>query len=130
MKQHPLTGYIQQLASLMGLANWRVRIQGGTTDPDAYAQTIPWERRYQAEITLKQDWRPESQEDLREVLVHELLHLHFWATEQAFKSVETLMERPAHAAVLDRYQTAQEQTIHQIARFWAPKLPLPPPIKE
>ena len=131
MAEHFLTGYINKLAKLMGVDNWHITIRHGSTDDiSSYAETTLWDERFRADIVLRADWEPSSKEELREILAHEVIHLHFAALDQAFQSTKELLGKPLYLAVGDRYRTDREKAVQQIAHFWAPYLPLPPRLRE
>lgn len=127
MTDHPLTPYVRRLANLMGLSNWHVTVTvGDTVEEDSYAEITPWSERFRGDIVLNSRWKPENKEDVREILVHELLHLHFASLDQAVGSLDTLLGKPAYTVFRDRYNPDREKAVQQIARFWSPTLPLPP----
>ena len=133
MSEHFLTTYVRRLADEMGLGNWKINVTSGTPEnpePFAFAETTVWGERFQGDILLNRDWHPTSKEELREILVHELLHLHLTDLDHAFYATETLLGKPTYAVAVDRYRTDREKAVQQIARFWAPHLPLPPKVKE
>ena len=129
--EHPLTGYVRQLAAFMGLGQFHVTVKTGETETeDAFAENVVWEERYRGDITISQNWKSPSRDELREVLVHELLHLHFADLDHAFYATKPLIGRPAYEVAVARYRGDREKTVQQIARFWAPHLPLPPKVAE
>ena len=131
MTKHPLTEYVNRLAALMGLSNWHITIRSGAPDTaDAWAETKVWERALRGDIVLNVDKRPDDRPHLREILVHELLHLHLADLDHAAQGVETVLGQSVYTVFYDRHSVDEEKTVQQIARFWAPKLPLPPPVKE
>jgi len=131
MSEHFLSAYVRRLANEMGLGGWKVNIASGVTDSNtAYAETTIWDERFQGDILLNRDWHPTSKEELREIVVHELVHLHLADLDHALYAMETLLGKPAYAVAVDRYRTDREKAVQQIARFWAPHLLLPPKVKE
>jgi hypothetical protein len=112
MKKHPLAGYVNDLATRMGLGSWVVTISTGVTDEeDAYAETTIWRERFQGDIILNEKWTPASRSELREIVVHELLHLHFADLDHALQSTSPLLGLMAFTPISDRYRTDREKTV-------------------
>lgn len=125
-RRHPLTDYITDLAARMGLGSWHITIEDGEVAPSRYAENLLWGERLRGDITLNRNWIPSSRADLREVLVHELLHCHFAPLDQQINSLETVLGALAFGPMIRQFDQDEEKAVQQIAHWWAPSLPLPP----
>lgn len=119
-RQHArLERYIRRVADGMGLRDWRFMLERDLTSDDVDARIRwPFGQRY-AEITLGEPYFEASREEQRETVVHELLHCHFAAAQDA-------VSRSTHRRSFAHFMQGLEYGIDATAAALAPRFPLPP----
>ena len=118
--------YLRQLADLMGLRDWVVRLEDGVPDDDdAFACVQTYTRIREALIFVRDGWEHASPETFRLYMVHELIHTHLEAMEVPLSGLELMVGKLAYDVAYGAYREAEEVAVHAIARAWAPLLPLP-----
>lgn len=125
MSDKGFTEYAQVLASRMGLSNWEIAVQQLQLADESLEgyNTISAER-LSCVITIEVN-KKRTAVELRRLLVHELLHCHFSFVDHALGTIEGLLGKPVETVLWANYHLAREKQVEQIARFWAPRLPLP-----
>lgn len=122
----PLYDYVQQLAGLLNLGQWRITISPQAPDDDALASCRVTSGQQLAAIRISPALIKADPEEQRDTILHELLHVHLWplgeAVEHAFPALGT-----AAAGVLEAaHDLAAERATDAIAVAIAPFFPLPP----
>lgn len=70
-----LTIFINKLMNTMGLPTYRIMIMEKAADKGSIAEIRRIEDRYVAELYLCKDWLSRSDDEQRDTIVHEVLHL-------------------------------------------------------
>lgn len=129
-----LADYIWSLAEMMGMGDWRIKLADAPPPEPKSGQAggyceIVGSRKY-AIISIAPDWAEWPDWELRETVVHELLHgqLVFvqWATDAVVHSMTQVVYDTWHTS----FTHALELSIDAIAVNWAKTLPLPIKAKE
>lgn len=122
-----LESYIREIASHMGLKEWRLILEDSNpenADHAACAQVIYGQRTVLLWFQeLWPDWTPEY---LRVTVTHELLHAHLnqlvYGTMNPFS---TVVSKQTYNVAWEFMLHNLELTVDTLARAWAEKLPLP-----
>lgn len=123
-----LRPYIADLAARMGLAHWRMCITDDLPDDRTHAaEHAITHKTNEATIRIGDATLAFTADELREVLVHELLHCHFRLLKEAWWDLDHLVGKPVYEVLSSRFYDGEEFAVDAISRFLAPFLPLPPP---
>jgi len=119
--------YAEQLASLMGLADWTIEVCHEPTDVDTYAEIECVYGQRLAKISLNPNWTAYSRETQRDTLVHELVHaLLAPFSQMAYDVVDALtLNEGAQCVAKAALAGSEEWVVDPISIAWAPYLPLP-----
>jgi hypothetical protein len=118
--------YLRELADLMGLKDWGIRLMDGTPESDdafAEVQSYPMLRR--ADIRVINEWADAEPEVFRHYMAHELIHAHFEPLEQPLRYLSNTIGRVVFDVTYATYCDAEETAVDSIAVAWAKTLPLP-----
>lgn len=118
-----LEEYVAELKDALGLPHWRIHLSGQAPSPDTHGQVQVVYGRHVAHIYLD---LPESPEQLRETLVHELLHCHFERMSWAFNNFRDVVGSAAFSVGEGAHSDAVEVTIDALSAAIAPLFPLAP----
>ena len=110
--------YVRQIAELMGLSHWTVRVIDRPSGDD-HADVDRINGRYLAIIQFGSAFLRDTPEGQRDTVVHELLHCHL--AMQDYVAWENLPDplKPV-------FRKANEYAVDLMARAWSALLPLPP----
>jgi hypothetical protein len=121
-----LGNYMLDMAKRIGLSDWRLVISVGTMDnPEHGAEVQTHSGSKTANITLREDWPELSPEDLRELVVHELVHLHTKPIKDVLWNKREMLGSIVTGLIYDEMDTHEEYAVDLISRIWARELPLP-----
>lgn len=124
----PLIAYVHSLARQLLLADWRIRIAKGTKeeeDEQNELACVEFRELGEANITLYPSFFLEPKESQREIVVHELLHIHQRKQFEVVESTKTALGKKAFELLDTFYLATEEATVQTLARIIAPSLPLP-----
>lgn len=127
-----LNRYIRSLADLMGLRDWEIWL--GDNPPDGHP-AVAWHvyggscevvhRRHAACIRVHDGWVDWPDEQIRYVMVHELLHCHFAPIQEHHLHAEAHFSKSEWVIFDNTFDDAMEHHIDALATAWAQMLPLP-----
>jgi hypothetical protein len=120
-----LARYVDAVAAEFGLRDWTICILDeppGTEGASATCEPI-FGRRL-ANLRFARHFFHASPEDQRETVIHELLHCHLAATDQAFADSVRLHGVEAQAVASNAYNTTREYAVDAIAAAIADRYPL------
>lgn len=131
--QHKLEQYVVTIADLMGLKDWRfqVKVSEITSDhvlsrnTEAGATIEPLWANKSAVITFAPNWHERGPEDVRESVVHELVHAHLSHYTWMVGTLEKQLGALAFGVFEDAMHIVDEYTTEAISIAWAETLPLP-----
>lgn len=135
--RNQLGAYIREIANLMGLRDWRLVLADEppqTADADdmlrreddtagAYVEVIYG--RKLATVSIASTWPQWDPEELRVVVVHELVHCHVEPMRWAFNNVRSITPQTMYQVMYEAFRDAMEPSVDGIATAWAETLPLP-----
>lgn len=119
-----LEPYVRQLADAMGLRDWKVTLHDEPADDGSAGQSETIYGRKILHIRLG-DGETSTIEDVRETIVHELLHAHMEPFRWASNNLEPVLGQAAFAVWDGALVDTMEVAIETIAVAWAQALPLP-----
>jgi hypothetical protein len=132
-----LVRYVRWCADEMGLRDWALDIhvdtdftEGGfkphnVDDFDAMGSCEPTPGQSRALIRFHPDVRKSSREELREIVVHELVHCHLFRAREFMRTgVLEHVGQSTYNALAFGYDQEWEHSVDGIARPWAEKIPL------
>jgi hypothetical protein len=102
--------YVTTCQKYLCLDHWNIKVTNGTVD-DGYAQVIRLTER-DAEIQLDPKWWTATPEEKREIIAHELIHLHTWLLAELVPD--------SHASARTE---VEERLVDILAKAFAPFLP-------
>jgi hypothetical protein len=102
--------YVAACQEPLCLGHWNIRVNNADVD-DGYAQVIRATER-EAEIQLDPKWWKASSNVKREVIAHELIHLHTWPLTELIPD--------SHASARTE---VEERLVDILAKAFAPNLP-------
>lgn len=118
--------YVRDLSKLLLLGDWHIILTiKARTDDDADFAVTNFAELGTAEITFYSVLFDESEEFIRETVVHELLHLHFRRLNEVMESSEPVLGVAAYGILMRNQDAAEESTVQTLARILAPLCPLP-----
>lgn len=118
-----LEPYIVDMAQRVGLGFWHIRLSNHDPDPDATASvTIIGDNRM-ATIFLRDP--NGDMEDLRNSVIHELMHVHLHELEQVTMGLEWHFGGAAWDVLSRTMHDRLEVTVCALTRAWEVFLPLP-----
>lgn len=118
-----LERYMREIADQMGLKDWRIILE--TEEPEDGAMGTCETATGQKVATIRIKNHGTDADELRNTVVHELLHAHFNAIREPINNVRSavgdLVYWPIYYGVTDHVELA----IDGIATAWAESFPLP-----
>lgn len=131
---HELGKYVRALADEMGLRDWHLYVKDEEPDtPEWYdgtpyraeASCEPTPGQRHATIRFRSDFDENSREDVRSVVVHELLHCHMQAMHELCRTgILDQVTQSTYNVFMHAFDQQWEFAIDGISRAWAEKLPL------
>jgi hypothetical protein len=120
-----LAKYAGSIAADLGLRDWDIAIRDDPPDDGgALASTECVYGRRQANIRFSPDFAHHAPEEQRTAVLHELLHVHLWAADQAVRDGLTVLGSEAREVVYAGYNTAREYAVDAVATAIADRYPL------
>jgi hypothetical protein len=134
-RRNQLAKYVRALANQMGMRDWTVTLrpeppedsdEGYQTGFGVIADSFVPPGQQHAILRMREDVQMDGDLNyLREVFVHELVHCLLWPYARTIRTVKPELSQPTYDVWLDNLKHSEEQAVDQIARAWAPLLPLP-----
>lgn len=127
-----LGGYMRDLADIMGLRDWTISLEHAPPSSEPHdGHKVQGEcavnyGRKSATISICPDWPEDDPEEVRRVVVHELLHCHVEPVQWAFNNAANRLGFEAGSVAREAFTDAFEVAIDGIAVAWAESLPMLP----
>lgn len=122
--------YLSDLRGALGLRHWVIRVPDEWPDDaeNVFAATDPCVGRFVATIRLGANFWDQDPHDLRDTLVHELLHLHHVRLTDVIRLGEykSQLGQGLYDHLNDQVRTEAEYMIDALTSIVAPTMPLPP----
>lgn len=138
MTDAALADYVRSLADRMLLRDWTIFVSShpdekpddeGIDDPRCATFAGTYGRR-SAKIWVNPEWAAEATpEELRQTLVHEVIHAHVHPTHEFVAMIATMHPKRTAEVLLGIFNVQQEYAIDALADVIAPFMPLPPEVE-
>ena len=124
--RHALYLYIQELASLAGLKEWELYLSDEKPDEEDTGACInvTYGRRH-AIIRISPGWPDWSDKQLRDNMLHELIHCHIEPMHWSINNVQAHLGLSAFNIFEGAFIDAMEIAVDNMAIAWATTLPYP-----
>jgi hypothetical protein len=117
--------YVRVLANRLSLKDWVLICNRVPCDPGSYAEVMTTYGKQEAVISFRRDFRKLPAEQVRESVVHELLHCHLQSVDHYLtKVLPDMVPRRASRAVRWEIHQRNEEAVNDIARSIAAAFPL------
>ena len=125
-----INSYIQIIRRKMNLGEWKIVLYRKPCANDTLGECDVTYGQHYAVISLHKDYRKEKPENLRNTVVHELLHCYFSPiTEAAMQALEPFEEdvhgRKIIQSTINSMEYQTERVIDRLSYIIAPTMPLP-----
>lgn len=120
-----LEPYILEIAQRMGLTHWRIKLSDDDPEDGNLASVHIQGQSRKATVLIRD---PDGDmDDLRDSVIHELMHVHLHEMEVAIIQTEQHFNPAAWDIVRSNLHNQLELAICAVTRAWAATLPLPEP---
>jgi hypothetical protein len=108
--------FINKLMNTMGLPTYRILIMKKPADKGSIAEIRRIEDRYVAELYLCKDWLDRSDDEQRDTITHEILHLwHRGLTDWFYFEVQEQLHVPQFIKIEEQFHHVTELMVDHIA---------------
>ena len=115
--------WINKAAPIVGLAEWKITVAADAAAEDAWADIEPHSTDPRATLRIGSSFEEQSANRQREILTHELMHLHVHALDRYTSSLEESHGRIWYGGWYPGYEALIEQACERLAQVFAPQLP-------
>lgn len=99
------------------MPGWQILVMEEPADEDELAAIRPVDGKYTAQLWLCSDWMKRSDEERRETVVHEVLHLLHFRINHVVDDARDLMHDHEHDAMQRRYFRETDLMVDHLAKF-------------
>lgn len=117
--------YLNDALPLLNLKQWTVKVSDDLPPDDAWADVEASTNLWEATIRISNDLFKEKPEKQRQVLAHELMHLHYASVERAVETLEHVLGNQAYEILEKLWDTETERAADAVSCVVAVILPLP-----
>lgn len=111
--------YAVDVIGALGLPGWRVLLMEDPCDDDCLACIVPVEGKYTAQLYVCTDWMKRDDDERRDTITHEVLHLLHFRVDHVLDDARDLMHDHEHDALHKRYRRETELMVDHLAGFLA-----------
>lgn len=111
--------YAADVIALLALPRWRILIMEEPCDDDCIASIDSVEGKYTAQLWLCTDWMKRADDERRDTITHEVLHLLHFRVDHIIADARDLMHDHEHDALHHRYRRETELMVDHLAGFLA-----------
>ena len=109
--------FAAEVLGALSMPSWQVLVMEKPAHEDAVASITPVEGKYTAQLYLCSDWMKRTDQDRRETVVHEVLHLLHFRINHVIADAADLMREHEHDALEVRYRRETELMVDHLAKF-------------
>lgn len=122
-----LLAYVENLKLLNGLSQWIIEIDWTEpADEGADAMIDSTEGRYIAVMWLRKDFAKLERSEIRRILLHEVMHLHFAQLRHTVRSsAEVVLNKDAAEMMKNSAHLAEEYAVDSMSAALAELMPMP-----
>lgn len=121
----PLIEYIHDLALLLNLGHWQIKLSTKTAPDDSVATVLVIAGQQVAEIRVQSGFMDLPPEDIRSALLHELIHVHLWPLGEVVEHAGAALGSNAASILEAAHGLANERATDALSLAIAPFFPLP-----
>lgn len=111
--------FASEVLTTLNMPGWRILVMDEPADDDSVASIDTVYGKYTAQVYLASDWMKRTDQDRRETVVHEMLHLLHFRINHIFDDAAELMRDHEHEALNTRYRRETELMVDHLAKFLA-----------
>jgi hypothetical protein len=117
--------YLADNKGKMNLRQWNIKVADDLPPDDSWADVEVSQNLWTATIRLSNDFFKESAEHQREILAHELSHVHYASVERLVETLEKILGDQAYKILESLWDIESERAADSIAVPLGRLLPLP-----
>lgn len=117
--------YLADNKDEMNLRQWNIKVADDLPPDDSWADVEVSQNLWSATIRLSNDFFKESPEHQREILAHELSHVHYASLERLVETLEKILGDQAYRILESLWDIESERAADSIAVPLGRLLPLP-----
>lgn len=119
-EQQAIANYMTHLTRTLGMPSWRIWYDDEPAPGDTIAQVQFTKGRYVAELRLCSDWMTRTEDDRRDTITHEVLHLlHRDLSDWVEDDLVELMHDHEHDRIHRQFKRLIELHVDHLALFMA-----------
>lgn len=119
--------WVAACVAFLHLDRWTWRLEGDPPGEGGIASVERWVGQLDFSLRLDDRFFTLNEREQREVLAHELCHVHLRPVWEVWRDLDEMLGKPAYAMLRNHATIAEEQAVESLARVLAPLLPPPPP---
>ena len=119
------SAYLNDALPLFNLKQWTVKVSDDLPPDDSWADVEASSNLWEATIRVSNDLFKEKPEKQRQILAHELMHLHYASVERVVDTLEHTLGSQAHEIVEKIWDVETERAADAISCVVDKLLPLP-----
>lgn len=109
--------FASEVLTALHMPGWQVLIMDDPADDDDVASISTVHGKYTAQVYLASDWMRRTDQDRRETVVHEMLHLLHFRIDHILDDAANYMRDHEHEALATRYRRETELMVDHLAKF-------------
>lgn len=111
--------FAAEVLTALRMPAWTILVMEEPADDDDLGSINYVEGKYTAQLWLSSDWMKRTDQDRRETVVHEVLHLLHFRVNHVIDDARDLMPNHEHDALQRRYRRETELMVDHLAKFLA-----------
>lgn len=124
-QKNALERYISEVQQIMNLGQWKIELSDVPSEEDALAEIEVSENLWQAKIRVAHGFFKEKQDEQRDTIVHELIHVHTAGIERARDRMEKTLGDLAWPIFQASMENEVERAVDALAKVVSQSVPLP-----
>lgn len=109
--------FAAEVLTVLHMPGWQILVMDDPADDDDIAAITTVEGKYTAQLWLAADWMKRSDDDRRETIVHEVLHLLHFRINHVVDDARSLMHDHEHDDLQRRYWRETELMVDHLAKY-------------
>lgn len=117
--------YLAKIKDELNLRQWNIKVSDDLPPDDSWADIEVSQNLWSATVRLSNDFFKESPEHQREILAHEMTHIHYGSIERLVETLEKILGDQAYKILESLWDIESERAADSIAVPLGKSLPLP-----
>lgn len=117
--------YLGKIKDELNLRQWNIKVSDDLPPDDSWADIEVSQNLWSATVRLSNDFFKESAEHQREILAHEMTHIHYSSLERLVETLEKVLGDQAYRILESLWDIESERAADSIAVPLGKSLPLP-----